>query len=167
MKELYKVPAENVWYDFENEIELNYKYVAITGNHHFREYGDPTILSIINESYYDDETGYEYDVLSELKKITGYDWDVRTMNGYSQGDWQDLYYAVMDEYVPYFEDIDAYYMGKIDQYRDEEGCTYCVPHRCSWYGKSEICKYLGFPIEDTKIFEICDSHVVYDYKEVK
>jgi hypothetical protein len=58
---LKKVPDEDVYYDFEDYIELDKKRFIICGNDDFRDIGDSTLLSIVKGGYYDDELGYDYD----------------------------------------------------------------------------------------------------------
>lgn len=174
MTRLYLQAPEHTYYDFEDEVELNFDYVAITGNRQFKEFGDQTILDIINGDYYDDDlaettgNGYDYETFEELKKITGFEWTQTTIRGYSQGDWQDVYY-VDDPNCDYradIENIENFYMGKVDAYLDEDDCRYLVPHDICWKGKEAICNYLGFDPTKTTVYTISGSYRMYDYEEL-
>lgn len=84
----------------EEEVGYFEEYLAITGNRNFRSMGSDTALNIIKGEYHDDElaeevgNGYEYDVIEELNKIMGGDWQKDQLTGYSQGDWQDIRYLL-------------------------------------------------------------------------
>lgn len=162
-----RVPDEHVYYNFEDQVELDYEKVCICGNRDFISYGDKNIIDIINGDYYDDETGYEYETLEQLKKFTGKNWKVRTMKGYSQGDWNELYYVEgTDEY--YLEEIENFYMGKVDEFVISEDDDYYVfvPHDVVWDGKDSICRYLDLQPEDTVIYVDDGYEKVYNYKEI-
>ena len=117
---LRKVPDEDTYYRFEDEVEIDTERIIIYGNHDFREFGDSILLSIVSGNYYDDEFGYEYDIFEELEKYTGKKWKQTTIKGYSQGDWQDVYYV--DGSTP--TDIRDYYKSQCEN--DDTGNTVLV-----------------------------------------
>ena len=70
---LKKVPDEDVYYRFEDEVCLDYDAdnIVIFGNRDFESFGNDLFIQVIKGDYYDDELGYEYDILEELEKLTG------------------------------------------------------------------------------------------------
>jgi hypothetical protein len=166
---LRKVPDEEVYYNFEEEIELDKTKYIICGNSHFRNIGDEKLISIVEGTYYDDEVGYDYETLEELKKVTGKVWEETTLRGYSQSDWNTLYYVVDDSTIEEIETIENYYMGKVGEFVvEEDGDDYrvLIPDDTVWKGKKSICECLGFEVEDTTIYEDDGYEKVYRYKEI-
>jgi hypothetical protein len=166
---LRKVPDEDVYYNFEEEIELDKTKYIICGNSHFRNIGDEKLISIVEGTYYDDEVGYDYETLEELKKVTGKVWEETTLRGYSQGDWNTLYYVVDDSTIEEIETIENYYMCKVSEFVvEEDGDDYrvLIPDDIVWKGKKSICECLGFEVEDTTIYEDDGYEKVYRYKEI-
>jgi hypothetical protein len=168
---LKKVPDEDVYYDFEDYIELDKTKYIICGNSDFRNIGDEKLISIVEGTYYDDEVGYDYETLEQLKKVTGKDWTETTIRGYSQSDWQTLYYIIDDSTIEEIETIENFYMGKVTEFVVDEGddCVYhdFVPDDIVWKGKKSICEYLGLEVETTTIYEDDGYEKVYKYKEIK
>lgn len=167
MTTLKKIPDENVYYDFEDYIELDNTKFIICGNSHFTKIGDSKLISIVEGNYYDDDTEYDYETLEQLKKVTGKVWEETTLRGYSQSDWQTLYYVV-DEVTPEeIEEIENFYMGKVTEFQvEEEGYREFVPDDVVWSGKKAICNYLGLKEEETTIYEDDGYEKVYKYKEI-
>lgn len=166
---LRKVPDEDVYYNFEEEIELDKTKYIICGNSHFRNIGDEKLISIVEGTYYDDEVGYDYETLEELKKVTGKVWEETALRGYSQSDWNTLYYVVDDSTIEEIETIENYYMGKVSEFVvEEDGDDYrvLIPDDIVWKGKKSICECLGFEVEDTTIYEDDGYEKVYRYKEI-
>ena len=169
---LRKTPDEDVYVRFEDEVELDLDNIVIYGNRDFIDFGNPDLLSIVSGDYYDDEVGYDYETLNQLKKTTGKDWKVRTMRGYSQGDWQEIYYTE-EVSEGYLEEIENFYMGKVDEfkvYEDEDEDDYYVvyvPHDIVWKGKNSICRYLDLQPETTSIYVDDGYERVIKYKEIK
>ena len=167
---LTKVPDEDMYYNFEDEIELDEERFIICGNSHFRNIGNERLISIVEGTYYDDELEYDYETLEMLKKVTGKDWTETTLRGYSQGDWQTLYYIVDDSTIDELETIEDFYMNKITEFRVDEGDGYkyriFVPDDIVWKGKKSICEYLGLKEEETIIYEDDGYEKVYKYKEI-
>jgi hypothetical protein len=166
---LRKVPDEDVYYNFDEEVELDKTKYIICGNSHFRNIGDEKLISIVEGTYYDDEVGYDYETLEELKKVTGKVWEETTLRGYSQGDWTTLYYVVDDSTIEEIETIENYYMGKVSEFVvEEDGDDYrvLIPDDIVWKGKKSICECLGFEVEDTTIYEDDGYEKVYRYKEI-
>ena len=166
---LRKVPDEDVYYNFEDFIELDKKRFIICGTDGFRSLGDKKLVSIVKGTYYDDEVGYDYETLEELKKVTGKDWEKTTLRGYSQSDWQTLYYVDEEVDKEEIEMIENFYMGKVSEFEvEEDGDTYheFVPDDVVWEGKKSICDYLGLSVDNTKIYEDDGYKKVYKYKEI-
>ena len=167
---LTKVPDENSYYNFEDLMDIDKERFIICGNSHFRNIGDEKFISIVENTYYDDEVGYDYNTFEMLKKVTGKDWTETTLRGYSQGDWQTLYYIIDDSTIEELETIENFYMGKITEFKVDEGddCIYhdFVPDDIVWKGKKSICKYLGLKEEETSIYEDDGYEKIYKYKEI-
>ena len=169
---LRKVPVEDMYYRFEDEVEIDTEKIIIYGNHNFREFGDSVLLSIVSGDYYDDDTGYEYDIFEELEKYTGKKWKQTTIKGYSQGDWQDVYYVEDEVSKEYIEEIENFYMNKISEFRviedDDPDFYYIVyvPDDVVWKGKEAICIYLDLQPETTIILKDDGYEKVYKYTEI-
>lgn len=169
---LRKVPDEDVYYNFEDFIELDQKRFIICGNDDFRSLGDKKLISIVEGTYYDDEVGYDYETLEELKKVTGKVWEETTIRGYSQSDYQTLYYVDEEVDKEEIEMIENFYMGKVSEFEvKEEGdydSTYheFVPDDVVWKGKKSICDYLGLNVDSTTIYKDDGYKKVYKYKEI-
>lgn len=169
---LRKVPDENVYYDFEDYIELYDKErFIICGNNNFRSIGDKKLLSIVEGNYYDEDTEYDYETLEELKKVTGKVWEETTLRGYSQSDWQTLYYVVGEVTDDEIEEIENFYMGKVAEFiveEDGDDCVYhdFIPDDIVWKGKKAICDYFGLKEEETTVYEDDGYTKVYKYKEI-
>lgn len=171
MTTLRKIPDENVYYDFDDFIELDKERFIICGNDNFRRIGDTKLISIVDGTYYDDEVGYDYETLEELKKVTGKVWEETTLRGYSQGDWQTLYYVDEEVDKEEIENIENFYMGKVSEFEVEDDDDYFsynefVPDDVVWKGKKAICDYLGLDVDDTTIYEDDGYEKVYKYKEI-
>ena len=169
---LRKVPVEDMYYRSEDEVEIDTERIIIYGNHNFREFGDSVLLSIVSGDYYDDDTGYEYDIFEELEKYTGKKWKQTTIKGYSQGDWQDVYYVEDEVSKEYIEEIENFYMNKISEFRaiedDDPDYYYIVyvPDDVVWKGKEAICMYLDLQPETTIILKDDGYEKVYKYTEI-
>ena len=166
---LRKVPDEDVYYNFEDFIELDKKRFIICGNDDFKSIGDKKLISIVEGTYYDDEVGYDYETLEELKKVTGKVWEETTLRGYSQSDYQTLYYVDEEVDKEEIEMIENFYMGKVSEFEvEEDGDTYheFVPDDVVWKGKKFICDYLGLNVDSTTIYKDDGYKKVYKYKEI-
>ena len=167
-----KIPDEQVYYNFDDLVEIDDERIIICGNPNFTSFGKSILLSIVNGDYYDYEVEYDYETLEMLEKVTGKKWNKTTIKGYSQGDWQDVYYAEGEVSKEYIKEIEDFYMGKITEFRateddDPDSCyTAYVPNDIVWEGKEAICKYLGLPLESTTIYEDVGYEKVYKYKEI-
>ena len=169
---LRKVPDEDVYYNFEDFIELDEKRFIICGNDDFRSVGDKKLISIVEGTYYDDEVGYDYETLEELKKVTGKVWEETTLRGYSQSDYQTLYYVDKEVDKEEIEMIENFYMGRVSEFEVKEDgdndFTYheFVPDDIVWEGKKSICDYLGLNVDSTTIYKDDGYKKVYKYKEI-
>ena len=189
---LKKIPDEELYcscfedeYFAEEDVE---KKILVCGNRDFQSFGDSTLLKVIKGDYWDDDIdpatgeaiGYDYETLPELKKLTGKEWAEYTFKGYSQGDWQEVYYAKDEVSQKRLEQLDAFYMGKYSEYRvfenfdgnlqnvediDFDYSVYVI-HDTEWAGKEAICKELGFDPKETIILQDDGYQKVYKYKEL-
>ena len=79
MIKLKQVDPENVWYDFEDEVDFR-QYedkMVIAGNRDFREFGDSDLIKIVKGDYYDyDETLIENEDGSVIDDEDEFDEDV-------------------------------------------------------------------------------------------
>ena len=48
---LRKVPDEDMYYNFEDEVEIDTSKVVICGNKNYREFGDETLIDIIEGNF--------------------------------------------------------------------------------------------------------------------
>ena len=166
---LRKTPDEYVYYDFEDYVSIE-ENVVICGNSRMTSFGDSELISIIEGDYYDDETGYDYETLEQLKKVTGKDWEETTIRGYSQSDWNTVYYVKDEVSDSYLEEIENFYFGKVDEFvvteddNEDEHYLVLIPHDVVWEGKESICKYLDLSVETTVIYEDDGYEKVYKYK---
>ena len=48
---LRKVPDEDMYYNFEDEVEIDTSKVVICGNRNYREVGDETLIDIIEGNF--------------------------------------------------------------------------------------------------------------------
>ena len=94
------------------------------------------------------------------------------MRGYSQGDWNELYY-VKDETNEYeLDEVENFYMGKVSEFtvteEDDEDSIYHVyiPDDVVWKGKKSICEYLSLDETETTIFKDNGYERVYKYEEI-
>ena len=167
---LRKVPDEDMFCSFcsfEDYMGIDKSKVIICGNSRFTKIGDSKLLSIVEGNYYDEDTEYDYKTLEELKKVTGKVWETYIMRGYSQSDWQTLYYVVGEVTDDEIEEIENFYMGKVTEFKvEEEDCHEFVPDSIVWEGKKAICDYLGLKAEETTIYKDVGYEKVYKYKEI-
>ena len=156
-------------YEFKDYLPEE-KIVIITGNTHYKSYGDKKLIDIINNDYYDDEAGYDYEPLAYLEKITNKKWECKTISGYSQGDWNELYYVVDEVTEEYIDILEAFYFGMVDEFivEEDEEFNYHVyiPHDIVWKGKEAICNEVGLKPEDTIVLIDDGYKKVYNYKEL-
>ena len=169
-----KVPDEYAYFVPDEEEyfpELQGLTVVISGNKHFSDMGDKTLVDVVKGDYYDEDLAYDYEPLKELRKLTGRRWEKTTIRGYSQGDWQDVYFSV-DEVAPEaLERIKTAYFGLVSEFevrtRGEDSYVAYIPHDVVWRGKKAICEYMGFKPEETKVL-VDDGYVrTYNYKELE
>ena len=175
MIKLRQVNPEDVLYNFEDEVDFS-QYedkMVIAGNRDFKEFGDDDLIKIVKNDYYDDdetlienedgscyedEIGYNYDTAEELAKVSGKkNWVETTFRGYSQSDWQTVWYAKDEVSHGELKYMEAFYMGKISEFRDEDECYYSVLDDVVWKGKKAICDHLGFKIDETEIYDYQDK----------
>lgn len=169
---LKRIPSEKAYYDFEEEacLEEYGNNIVICGNERLRSYGDKQLINIINNDYYDDDCAYDYGVEEELKKVTGKEWECITIKGYSQSDWQDVWFVSKEVGSDIVEEIENLYFNKVAMYEvycnDKYEDSVLVPDDVSWKGKNAICEYLHLDPKEVRLFEISGTHIVYDYVTV-
>lgn len=172
---LKQVDPENAYYDFEDEVDFEqYKdKMVIAGNRDFKAFGDPDLINVVKGDYYDEDKtlfenedgscyedviGYDYETETELAKLSGKkNWVEGTIRGYSQSDWQTVWYVKDEVSLNEIEYIENFYMGKISEFHDEDACCYYVPDDVVWKGKDAICDYLGLSKDDTEIYNEKDE----------
>lgn len=170
-----KVPDENVYYDWNDQIDLTEEKddIVILGERHYVVFGESTPVSIIKGDYCDDDCGYDYETIEELNKICGGDWEETTFRGYSQGDWCQCFYNKNKVSKGLLNELDTYVMGKVDEFtiqetEDEDDVYHAfVPHEVCWKGKKGICEFLGIDPEDATVLEDDGYVKVYNYKEIE
>ena len=172
---LKQTSSEDISYDFEDEVDFS-RYedkMVIAGNREFKAFGDDTLIKIVKNEYYDDdetlienedgscyvdESGYNYDTAEELAKVSGKkNWVEGSFSGYSQSDWQTVWYSKDEVSRDERDYMEAFYMGKISEFLDEDMCSYYVPDDVVWEGKKAICDYLGFKVDETDIYDDQDK----------
>ena len=177
MIKLKQTNPEYVLYNFEDEVDFS-RYedkMVIAENENFKEFGDDDLIKITKNEYYDDdetlienedgscyedEIGYDYETAEELEKVSGKkNWVEGTFSGYSQGDWQTVWYSKDEVSQDELDYIEAFYMGKVSEFSDEDDCCYYVPDDVVWKGKKAICDYLGFKVDETEIYDEHDELV--------
>ena len=175
MIKLRQVNPEDVLYNFEDEVDFS-QYedkMVIAGNRDFKEFGDSDLIKITKNDYYDDDEtlvenedgscyedviGYDYDTAEELAKVSGKkNWVESSFSGYSQSDWQNIWYVKDEVSQDELDYMEAFYMGKISEFHDEDECYYLVPDDVVWKGKKAICDYLGFKVDETEIYDDQDK----------
>ena len=129
------------------DFEENYPGIVITGNDRLKDFGVEQFEDIFSE-YDRDE-----DIISALEEKTGKKYDVALMRGYTQSEWQNVYYPVEEE--KYIDELEAYYFGKVKEYKDDDNCFYLVLDDIAWKGtdaiKKELSEQSGIPVENIKI----------------
>lgn len=175
MIKLKQTSPEDVWYDFENEVDFS-QYedkMVIAGNRSFKEFGDSDLIKITKNDYYDEDDtlvenedgscyediiGYNYETAEELEKVSGKkNWAKGSFHGYSQSDWQTVWYVKDEVSQDELKYMEAFYMGMISEFRDEDDCGYYVPDNVVWKGKKAICNYLGLKVDDTEVYDDQDK----------
>ena len=171
MIKLKQTNPEYVLYNFEDEVDFS-QYedkMVIAGNRDFKEFGDDTLIKITKNDYYDDdetlienedgscyedEIGYSYDIAEELAKVSGKkNWVEGTFRGYSQSDWQTIWYVEDEVSQDELEYMEAFYMGTVSEFLGEDMCSYFVPDDVVWKGKKASCNYRGFKVVETEIYD--------------
>ena len=139
-----QTPPEKIYVDFEDEEEeLCYRKGCIYGNTRYRGLGDEEILQIVKSDYEDEEFGYNYDILEELEKVTGMQYETFEIKGYSQGEWNIVYLPKDENNSKYVEWIETLFFGKYDEYYNKEYWRIKIPHSISWKGAEAIKKEIA------------------------
>ena len=135
------------YYDYFVEDDINDIVenigAVIDGGRNFKDFGDETLLKVVKGNYYDEDEGYDYDTLEELKKVSGgVDFSDYNIQGYSQGDWARVYAPekTRDDDIQEIEDL---FFGKYEVYDNDEYGFIRVPHDITWKGTQDIKKYIA------------------------
>ena len=131
-------PEEMCSYEYELRDEFEMNGGVICGNKDFVEFGDEKLISIVKNDYEDSELGYDYEVLDELKKVTGREYEEFEILGYCQGDWNYVYLPKKETNRDYINWIEAMYFGMFDEYWNEDYWTIPIIHKDSWKGNDSI-----------------------------
>lgn len=139
--------------------------LCICGNRHYHEHMTDTFRKIWNR--FD-----EKQILRALHLCTGKKWDRTTIRGYSQGEWQDVYFPV-GKYSP--EDlrtleIEYFNLGSeweiIDENDpDESYCMYCYSDTPEAI-RAEIANNEGVPPEAVTLYQFTGWSRTASHREV-
>lgn len=150
---------------YAGDLGIVWPGVIFHGNRHFNSHTTPEFDAI-----YERFDG-EKKILRALHLVTGKRWEKKTLRGYCQGDWQDIYYPAADYTAEDLKllEIEYFNMGSewiIETEEEPEGFSmYC-------YGDSpeairaEIAALEGVKPEEVKIFEFDGWTRTAKYKEV-
>lgn len=107
------------------------------------------------------------EILSELEKVTGKEYASRDINGYSQSDWNVLYYPVGEFSEEQLNEIEDAYFGKYDIYRHRGDAEVWVPvfHSDNRPVKKIISDYTGYPESDIVVRKISGYTKTPNYVE--
>jgi hypothetical protein len=155
-----QVPPEYQESYFEIE---SWPGVIIHGNRHFNDYTTPEYDAIYNR--FDGEKR----ILRALHIVTGKRYDVRTIRGCCQGDWQNVYYPV-DEYTPAALDIleADYFNTGTEWIVTVDGCDVGV-YTYSWKDddtRAEIAAAVGADPGDVILYTFAGWSKTPEYMEV-
>ena len=171
---LKAVPDEDMYIDFNDFVsEHDLSNIIIHGNRDFTSYGEDTLISVVSGDYYDDDLGYDYEPLEELNKLTGKTWIKTWISGYSQSDWNDLYFVKGEVSEDFLKSIEDFYMAKVTEFKmfenedDDDYYTVYVPDDIVWKGKSAICDYLKLDKNNTTVLLTDGYEKVIKYKEAE
>lgn len=172
-----RVPDEDVYYDWEDQIDLMEEAddLLIMGDRHYVLFGNSTVKDIVNGDFYDDAfvDPYDYETIPELNKVLGGDWDYTEFKGYSQGDWCGVWYNKNKVSEGLLYELEVYIMGKADEFvvqeDDDPDDTYhvLVPHDVVWKGAKAVCEFLGIDFKDAVVLEDDGYEKVYHYKRME
>lgn len=169
-----KVPDEQTYIDFAIDCWCNALSISVSpleqvavlcGNTDYDSYGLKTYIDIVKGRYeFDEDEDYAYDILEMLEKVSGKKWQHTTIRGYSQREWQDMFYVDGELDDELIERIEDFYFGKVAMFNINDGYEYCdfLPDRIVWKGKQAICDYLGIFPEEAKV--LIDKGYVKQYK---
>ena len=142
--------------DYLNEMLCKIPFAAITGNSRFASFGDRDFIKVYND----------FDNLIEVSKKFGCVIDRVVLVGYTQSDWNFLFFpkgALSKEDINYIEML---YMGKYVSYIDEDNCIVLVPDEIEYRGIEKIKEYIAHITgEDViKIKTKISEHTIYEYE---
>lgn len=139
--------------------------IIIDGNHRFNS----MIYSRNHEKEIKEILEYSADseILSELEKVTGKEYASRDINGYSQSEWNVLYYPVGEFTEEQLNEIEDAYFGKYDIYRHRGDADVWVPvfHSDNRPVKKIISEYTGYPESDIVVRRISGYTKTPNYVE--
>lgn len=155
-------------HDFDPYEEvMNQSGLVICSNRDKVDMGDPGLIDLI-EQYHDVELA-----LAGLKKATGKAYKKRTIRGYTQGDWNTLFYpeGTSEELLDTIEDM---YMGNYNVYFTEDetvepNYVYVLDHQLNKQTgvKDIIAQETGLPVDRIVVKQISgySQDLVYEEKE--
>lgn len=163
-----RIPDENM-FDVDYYFEDDGLYgkdggagIVIIGNRNFINLIYSKDKDAIKEAFDDSENKKEF--IEKLKEITGKNYKYYGMGGYSQRDWQDMYYPEGEFSDDHLKEINAAYMGMYSQYEDEDGTIYTV-YDTGEDTLDQLAEQTGYPRDSIKLREIKGSRIVYDYED--
>ena len=134
--------------------------VIIHGNRHFNDYTTPEFDAIYNR--FDGEKR----ILRALHIITGKRYDVQTIRGSCQGDWQNVYFPV-DDYAPTALDIlEADYFNTGSEWIVNDDFSIYVYSRHNDGIRTEIADAAGVDPADVVLLEFTGWSKTAVYAEV-
>lgn len=104
--------------------------IIITGNKCYKEffYVSDEVESEFKEDFNLHGMDKKY-LIELLTRLTEKKYDVITIRGYSQSDWNYLFYPVDDFTQDYLREIEAYYFGMVSEWYNEADCdNITIPH---------------------------------------
>ena len=160
-----KIIAKQIPPEYQNsyfDIDM-WPGVIIHGNRHYQDYTTPEFDAI-----YDRFDG-EKRILRALHIVTGKRYDVRTIRGCCQGDWQDIYFPVDDYTRDALDILEADYFNTGTEWIvDVNGCDVGV-YTYSWNSdgtREEIAGAVGADPADVVLLEFTGWNRTAAYREV-
>ena len=106
----------------------------------------------IKNAYYDSENSKEF--IEKLKEITNKNYVHKTIQGYTQGDWQDLYYPEGEFSVAQLAEIEDAYFGMYRNFIDTSDNTsyYTFENRFAGSVEKQLSEQTGY-LEDSIVIK--------------
>ena len=167
-----QTPPEDVWYDnwyFDNDglYGLDFKNgIIIAGNRSYTDmyYIEDDIKNELLEMFEVNYSCYREDIVRFLTKKTGKEYVWTTIRGCSQSDWNVLYYPKNEFSKGWIREIEAFYFGEINEYIDEDNCSWQVPYYEEQ--KEYLSQQTGIDVDNIIIKEFVGYKKTPIYKEI-